>query len=100
MADIPVISHLTVNERWLVKAQLVRLPFLGWMLRMAGDTPLDRSGRRKGARALLQCARSLRLGCSIVCFPEGTRSRDGQVLPFSEGPDRKSGGQGKSVDLG
>src|ERR1017187_10079181 len=86
MADIPVISHLTVDAKWLVKAELFRLPFLGWMLRMAGDIPVERSDRRKGARALLQCARSLRHGCSIVCFPEGTRSRDGQVLPFSEGP--------------
>ena len=86
MADIPVISHLDVDAKWLVKAELFRLPFLGWMLRMAGDVPVERSDRRKGAKALLQCARFLRHGCSIVCFPEGTRSRDGEVLPFSEGP--------------
>ena len=86
MADIPVISHLPVDAKWLVKAELFRVPFLGWMLRMAGDVPVERSDRRKGAKALLQCARLLRQGCSIVCFPEGTRSPDGQVLPFSEGP--------------
>jgi 1-acyl-sn-glycerol-3-phosphate acyltransferase len=86
MADIPVISHLAVDAKWLVKAELFRVPLLGWMLRMAGDVPVERSDRRKGAKALLQCARLLRHGCSIVCFPEGTRSRDGQVLPFSEGP--------------
>jgi 1-acyl-sn-glycerol-3-phosphate acyltransferase len=77
---------LAVDAKWLVKAELFRYPFLGWMLRMAGDIPVERSDRRKGAKALLQCARSLRQGCSIVCFPEGTRSRDGQVGPFSEGP--------------
>lgn len=86
MADIPVISHLRVDAKWLVKAELFRRPFVGWMLRMARDVPVERSDRRKGAKALLQCARFLRRGCSIVCFPEGTRSRDGQVLPFSEGP--------------
>jgi 1-acyl-sn-glycerol-3-phosphate acyltransferase len=86
MADIPVVSHLPVEAKWLVKAELFRVPFLGWMLRMAGDVPVERSDRRKGAKALLQCARLLRQGCSIVCFPEGTRSADGQVLPFSEGP--------------
>jgi 1-acyl-sn-glycerol-3-phosphate acyltransferase len=86
LADIPVISHLAVDAKWLVKAELFRLPLLGWMLRMAGDIPVERSDRRKGAEALLQCARVLRQGCSIVCFPEGTRSSDGQVLPFSEGP--------------
>jgi 1-acyl-sn-glycerol-3-phosphate acyltransferase len=86
LADIPVISHLAVDAKWLVKAELFRVPFVGWMLRMAGDIPVERSDRRKGAKALLQCARWLRQGCSIVCFPEGTRSRDGQVQPFSEGP--------------
>ena len=86
LADIPVISHLDVDAKWLVKAELFQWPVLGWMLRMAGDVPVERSDRRKGAKALLQCARLLRQGCSIVCFPEGTRSRDGHVLPFSEGP--------------
>lgn len=86
MADIPLISHLAVDAKWLVKAELFRLPVVGWMLRMAGDIPVERGDRRKGAKALLQCARVLRQGCSVVCFPEGTRSRDGQVQPFSEGP--------------
>ena len=55
MADIPVISHLDVDAKWLVKAELFRLPFLGWMLRMAGDVPVERSDRpqrREGAVAM------------------------------------------------
>jgi len=86
LADIPILSHLKLDTKWLAKAELFRLPFLGWMLRMAGDVPIDRSDRRKGAKALLQCARYLRQRCSVVFFPEGTRSPDGQVLPFNEGP--------------
>ena len=86
MADIPVISHLKLDTKWLAKAELFRLPLLGWMLRMAGDVPIERSDRRKGAKAMLQCARYLRQRCSVVFFPEGTRSPDGQVLPFNEGP--------------
>jgi 1-acyl-sn-glycerol-3-phosphate acyltransferase len=86
MADIPVISHLKLDTKWLAKAELFRLPLLGWMLRMAGDVPIERSDRRKGAKAMLQCARYLRQRCSVVFFPEGTRSSDGQVLPFNEGP--------------
>src|ERR1039457_6440540 len=86
MADIPVISHLKLDTKWLAKAELFRLPLLGWMLRMAGDVPIERSDRRKGAMAMLQCARYLRLRCSVVLFPEGTRSLDGQVLPFHQGP--------------
>ena len=85
-ADIPVVSHVNIDAKWLGKAEMFRVPLIGWMLRMAGDIPVARGDRRKSAQALLQCARYLRHGCSIVFFPEGTRSRDGQVLPFNEGP--------------
>jgi 1-acyl-sn-glycerol-3-phosphate acyltransferase len=86
LADIPVISYLRVDMKYLAKAELFRFPVLGWMMRMAGDVPVDRSDRRKAARAMLQCARILRQRCSVMFFPEGTRSRDGMVLPFNEGP--------------
>jgi 1-acyl-sn-glycerol-3-phosphate acyltransferase len=86
LADIPVISHLKLDTKWLAKAELFRLPVLGWMLRMAGDVPVERRDRRNAARALLECARYLRRRCSVVFFPEGTRSPDGEVLPFNEGP--------------
>jgi 1-acyl-sn-glycerol-3-phosphate acyltransferase len=56
------------------------------MMSMSADVPVIRSDRRKAAHALLQCARYLRQGCSMVFFPEGTRSRDGEVLPFNDGP--------------
>jgi 1-acyl-sn-glycerol-3-phosphate acyltransferase len=88
LADIPVISHLRIDAKWLAKKELFRLPLVGWMLRMAGDIPVQRSSRSQSARSLMQCARYLRQRCSVVFFPEGTRSRDGQVLPFSEGPFR------------
>ena len=86
LADIPVISHLRLDMKWLAKAELFRFPVFGWMMRMAGDVAVDRSDRRKAARAMLQCARYLRQRCSVVFFPEGTRSPDGAVLPFNEGP--------------
>jgi 1-acyl-sn-glycerol-3-phosphate acyltransferase len=86
LADIPVITHLRLDTKWLCKAELFRVPVVGWMLRMAGDVPVDRSDKRKRGKALVQCAQYLRQRCSVVFFPEGTRSRDGQVLPFNEGP--------------
>jgi 1-acyl-sn-glycerol-3-phosphate acyltransferase len=88
LADIPVISHLPVDAKWLAKAELFKVPIVGWMLRMSGDVPVERDDRRKSARSLLECARRLRERCSVVFFPEGTRSRDGQVQPFAEGPFR------------
>ena len=86
LADIPLISHLRLDTKWLAKAELFRVPLVGWMMRMAGDVPVARAQRRQAAQALLQCARYLRHGCSVVFFPEGTRSRDGSLLPFSEAP--------------
>jgi 1-acyl-sn-glycerol-3-phosphate acyltransferase len=86
LADIPLITLLRLDTKWLAKAELFRVPLLGWLMRLAGDVPVERGDRRNSARALLECARYLRQGCSVVFFPEGTRSRDGKVLPFNEGP--------------
>jgi len=86
LADIPVISHLSIDTKWLAKAELFRVPLVGWMLGMARDIPVERSDRAKSARALMRCAQSLRRRCSVVFFPEGSRSRDGQVAAFAEGP--------------
>lgn len=85
-ADIPLISHLRMDTKWLAKAELFRVPGFGWMMSLAGDIPVVRADRRKAAQALLQCASYLRKHVSVVFFPEGTRSRDGAVLPFNDGP--------------
>jgi 1-acyl-sn-glycerol-3-phosphate acyltransferase len=85
LADIPLLSHLKLDTKWLAKVELFRVPLFGWMLRMAGDVPVDRAAPRQGARALLQCAKYLRQRCSVVFFPEGGRSPDGEVQPFNEG---------------
>jgi len=88
VADIPVISHLKHDTKWLAKAELFRIPVVGWMLRMAGDIAIERSNPRQAAKALLQCAQYLRQRCSVVFFPEGTRSSNGELLEFSDGPFR------------
>ena len=88
LADIPVITHLRLDTKWLAKAELFRLPVVGWMLRMAGDIPVERTDRGESAKAKIRCAYYLRRHCSVVLFPEGTRSRDGQILPFKAGPFR------------
>lgn len=85
LADIPLLSHLRLDTKWLAKAELFRVPLVGWMLKMAGDVPVDRSVPRQGARAMLRCAKYLRQRCSVVFFPEGGRSLDGEVQPFNEG---------------
>jgi 1-acyl-sn-glycerol-3-phosphate acyltransferase len=86
LADIPLIAHLRHDTKWLAKAELFRVPVFGWFLRLSGDVPVERGDRRKAAQSLLKCASYLRQRCSVVFFPEGTRSRDGEVLPFNDGP--------------
>jgi 1-acyl-sn-glycerol-3-phosphate acyltransferase len=88
LADIPVIAHLKHDTKWLAKAELFRIPVVGWMLRMAGDISIERSNPRQAAKALLQCAHYLQQRCSVVFFPEGTRSSDGELLAFNDGPFR------------
>jgi 1-acyl-sn-glycerol-3-phosphate acyltransferase len=85
LADIPVLCHLPWEMKWLAKAELFRLPFVGWMMRLAADIPVHRGRRAKAADALRRASRTLESGCSIMVFPEGTRSRDGRVAPFSDG---------------
>src|SRR5262249_46710540 len=66
LADIPLITLLRLDTKWLAKAELFRVPVLGWLMRSAGDIPVERGDRRNSARALLECARVLRQGCSVV----------------------------------
>jgi 1-acyl-sn-glycerol-3-phosphate acyltransferase len=88
LADIPLLSHLPWEMKWVAKRSLFRLPLIGWMMRMAGDIPLDRADARSGARSLLRAARYLREGCPVMFFPEGTRSADGSVGRFHDGAFR------------
>ena len=85
LADIPIISHLPWEMKWIGKKELFSLPFVGWMMQLAGDIAVDRSDRRSGARMLLQAHRYLERRCSVMFFPEGTRSPDGRVGRFNDG---------------
>lgn len=85
LADIPLLSHLPWEMKWVAKRELFSLPVVGWMMRMAGDIPVNRSSARSGARAMITAARCLDQHCSIMFFPEGTRSRDGRIGAFNDG---------------
>lgn len=84
--DIPLISYLPVDMKCMARADLFRVPIAGWALQLSKEIPIDRQDPRKAARAMLQCVRFLKGGCSILIYAEGTRSPDGELLPFSEGP--------------
>lgn len=85
-ADVPIISRLPWEMKWVAKEELFKLPLAGWMLRMARDIPVDRSSRRSRMQVLVRSAEVLRAQCPVMFFPEGTRSRDGRIHRFSDGP--------------
>jgi len=83
-ADIPVISNLPWEMKWTAKIALFKIPIMGWMLKMAGDIPIDRRPDRSVA-AFRRAAFYLRHNCSVMFFPEGTRSRSGKLKRFAGG---------------
>jgi 1-acyl-sn-glycerol-3-phosphate acyltransferase len=85
MADIPLISHVPWEMKWVGKMELFRVPFTGWMMKLSDDIPVDRKDPRSGAKMLLRANKVLQQRCSVMFFPEGTRSRDGKVGRFIDG---------------
>src|SRR5687768_883551 len=84
-ADPFLLSWLPWDMRWIAKEELFRLPFFGLLLRFGGDISLRRADRRSVQEMLAECRKTLLGGLSIMIFPEGTRSRDGQLRPFKDG---------------
>lgn len=87
-ADIPIISCLPWEMKWVAKKEVLKMPFIGWLMRIVGDLPFDRSSKASGARVLVAARNYLRNRCSVMFFPEGTRSRDGRLGAFSDGAFR------------
>ena len=69
----------------LYKAELHRFPIMGTVFDVGGFVPVERSDREKAFESIARGAESLRAGNSFLIFPEGTRSRSGQLLPFKKG---------------
>ncbi|MEM1041878.1 MAG: lysophospholipid acyltransferase family protein [Bacteroidota bacterium] len=87
-ADIPVISRLPWEMKWVAKAEMFRVPVAGWLMRLAGDIPVDRKDAASRTRVLGAARQVLGHRCSVMFFPEGTRSRDGRVRRFHTGAFR------------
>jgi len=84
-ADPFLLTRLPWDMRWVAKDELFRLPLAGWILRAGGLIPIRR-GRGGSMRAMLEaCRNTLRDGLPVMLFPEGTRSPDGELLPFKDG---------------
>ena len=79
------LSDLFPRLRILYKAELRKLPILTRAFDLAGFVPLQRGNRDQSLPAIEGAVRALRDGNSFLIFPEGTRSRTGELLPFKKG---------------
>jgi 1-acyl-sn-glycerol-3-phosphate acyltransferase len=84
-ADIFLVSHFPWEMKWLSKHTIFKIPVMGWMMRMALDVPVRRGERESAINALAECRDRLSRRVSVMIFPEGTRSRTEDLLPFKDG---------------
>ena len=87
-ADIFLISHFPWEMKWLSKDTIFKIPVMGWMMRMANDIPIKRGQRESVISALAGCRDRLGRRTSVMIFPEGTRSKTDDLLPFKDGAFR------------
>jgi len=80
-----LLGYLSLQFRWIAKASLFRTPFLGWAMSRIGYIPIERDSPKKAYRSMLQAAEKVQQGVSVIIFPEGTRSPDGNLQPFKKG---------------
>jgi len=84
--DILALSaHLPIQFRWVAKKSLFSVPFMGWHMRRSGYIPIDREHPREAARSIVAAAKIIQGGVNAIAFPEGTRSRDGDLGQFHSG---------------
>jgi 1-acyl-sn-glycerol-3-phosphate acyltransferase len=69
----------------LYKAELRKFPVMGTVFDVGGFVAIERSDRESAMRSIARGAESLKAGNSFLIFPEGTRSRSGDLLPFKKG---------------
>ncbi len=84
--DIPILyAGLPLQFRWMAKKELFDIPLFGRAMRHCGYIPIDRSDRRKAMQSMNDAAKQIREGASVIVFPEGTRTPDGELKEFKKG---------------
>ncbi len=87
-SDILLLCQLPWEMKWLSKIELMKIPVLGWTMWMANDIPVKRGRAASAKEAIANCRERLRQHCSVMMFPEGTRSLTEELLPFKDGAFR------------
>jgi 1-acyl-sn-glycerol-3-phosphate acyltransferase len=86
MLDPPVLFQaLGIDFKAVLKVEIYRVPFLHYPLNYAGYVAIDRKNRIQAQQAIQRTASALKQGSTFLIFPEGTRSRTGELQPFKRG---------------
>lgn len=87
MFDIVVaFEQIPVDIRFVAKQVLKYVPFLGWYMWRTGMVFVDRNNRAQAVTSLNAAGAQIRAGATVLAYAEGTRSPDGQIMPFKKGP--------------
>jgi 1-acyl-sn-glycerol-3-phosphate acyltransferase len=93
-----VANHVNLFEPFVFQAAIAhpfravelsshfRWPLYGRVIRRLGNIPIERGRPKRAMRSIVAAAKALENGTSLIIFPEGTRTRDGRLLPFKRGP--------------
>lgn len=85
LVDILVLFDLFRPFKWVSKAEIFRVPVIGWNMRLNDYVPLVRGRGDSVRRMMAHCSRLLDAGCPVLLFPEGRRTDDGRLQTFKDG---------------
>jgi len=84
--DILVLSaHMPLHFRWVAKKEIFQVPIMGWGMRRIGYVRVDREDKESAWASVFEAKSRVGKGTSIMFFPEGTRSPDGETKRFKVG---------------
>lgn len=79
------LAYLPGQFRWIAKKEFFAIPVFGRAMKAAGYVEIDRQNHEKALQSLDIAAQRLLRGKSVMTFPEGTRSRNGEIKAFKSG---------------
>ena len=85
LLDILVIYSLFKHFKWVAKKALLKVPLMGWNMALNGYIIVNRTDAKSQVKMMKHAEKALKSGSSIMMFPEGTRSADGNVGQFKRG---------------
>jgi 1-acyl-sn-glycerol-3-phosphate acyltransferase len=88
LLDILVLYYLRRRFKWVSKAENFKLPFVGGVLKLCKYLEIERGNSASAAQLFANAASVLQSGCSLMMFPEGSRSVDGNIRKFKDGAFR------------